>query len=98
MDAAEAVRALQARGLKPRAAIRMVGYAAFLRQVGWNGLAELMDPESLGMLRSGFEDAGVNPLAIEFPNGDALYLEELRRSSYHPLVREAVEGNRHSGN
>jgi hypothetical protein len=72
----------------------MVGYAAFLRQVGWDGLANLMDAESLTMLRSGFEDAGVDPFGIEFPEGDTLFLDELRRSSYHPKVRDAVEAKR----
>lgn len=89
MKATAAVEAFRDLG-KPSSATRMVGYAAFLGRVGWDGLAKLMDPESLVMLRDGFTEAGVDPLQIEFPDGDALYLDELRRSSHHPKVQEAV--------
>ncbi len=91
MDAAAAVSAFRERGLTPSTAMRMVGYAAFLRRVSWDGLAKLMDSESLVTLRAAFDAAGVDPLGIEFPDGEALYLQELRRSTYHPKVREALE-------
>jgi hypothetical protein len=49
-----------------------------------------MPPEALAGLRRGFEEAGVDPAAIDFPDGRTEYLEEVVRSSFHPASAQAA--------
>ena len=67
-----------------------MGYAALIQSLGWEGIAQQMPPEALAGLRRGFEEAGVDPAAIDFPDGRTEYLEEVVRSSLHPASAEAA--------
>lgn len=88
MDAPDAVARFRAAGKREGTALRMVGYAVLIQQGGWELVHRLMDAESAGMLRQGFEDAGIDPGSITFPEGTRPYLEELVRSSAHPAAAE----------
>ncbi len=86
MTAQDAVERFLSVGKRASTATRMVGYAVLIQRGGWELIQGLMDASSAAMLRQGFADAGVDPASITFPDGTRLYLEEVRRSSFHPAA------------
>jgi hypothetical protein len=66
-------------------------YAALIQAIGWDSVAEHMPPEAVTGLRSAFDEAGINPVEVEFPDGARVYLEEVVRSSLHPGSAEAAQ-------
>jgi len=86
-----AVEKLNAAGRRHETAVRCIGYAALIQAIGWDSVAEHMPPEAVTGLRAAFDEAGINPAEIEFPDGARAYLEEVVRSSLHPGSAEAAQ-------
>ncbi|MEO8422844.1 MAG: hypothetical protein ABI595_02905 [Actinomycetota bacterium] len=49
-----------------------------------------MKEEALRGLRGAFEEAGVDPFEITYPDGGNVYLAEVVRSSMHPASKAAA--------
>jgi hypothetical protein len=83
MDAKTAAKELEAAGRQHQTAMRCVGYAALVQAIGWDGVAAHMPGEAVAGLRQAFDEAGIDPAELEFPEGPDEYLAEVARSSIH---------------
>lgn len=91
MEAEVAVARLDATGRKQSTSVRCVGYAILIQELGWDGVGEQMKEEALRGLRGAFEEAGVDPFEITYPDGGNEYLAEVVRSSMHPASKAAAK-------
>jgi hypothetical protein len=83
VDALEAVEALELTGRKHSTAVRCVGYAILIQELGWDGVEGQMGEKALGGLRHAYREAGLDPLEINYADGQEEYLREVMRSSVH---------------
>lgn len=87
----EALKRLEAVGPRQWTPTRLIGYAYLIQRDGWEGVSEYITPGGIDAIRGGYQEGGVDPLAIEFDDNLRLYLEELVRTSGHPGAAQPAE-------
>lgn len=79
MHAFKAFMAFKAGDRRSDYAARMVGFAALVQRLGWDGVAEFYSRSTLWRIRQEYERVGIRPEDIEFgpSSSEAAYLQEV---------------------